>query len=234
MKKNILYIALAVSVLTNICVLAVVLTKGSFGSSDKEEPKEQVDSLADPNCRLRTAEKVMRKLVCDNLYYPNSYDPVNTQVDSVFYNYLTDKACLKAATDLIEMRASYESAKESYEQNVNDIKVFGGSGVFRDLTVNRNKAAAEMKELKPKIEKCESIIKNRDTSNDGKFIGWQVIHRYRASNSDGVVSFGDVLYILSPDMTRYLFRFSLDERDKNNLTAIKKALDKELGFNEEE
>ena len=44
-----------------------------------------------------------KKLVCENLYYPDSYDPVNTTVDSVFYNYLTDVDCLNAAIELIEM-----------------------------------------------------------------------------------------------------------------------------------
>ena len=229
MKKNLLYIALAFSMLINVAVLCVLL-KGNISSTTKEEesPKE-VSPFADYNKRQTAAENAVRRYVCENLYYPNSYDPVSTKVDSVFYNYLTDEDCVKAAFELIDLRKSYESAKDTYDENVNNIKVFGGSGVFRDHTINRDKAAAEMKDLKPKIEKREAIIKNRDSSMDGKFIGWQVIHRYRASNSNGVVSFGDVLYVLDPEMNHYYFRYSLEEHDNKNLKTIKRVIEELLG-----
>lgn len=229
MKKNLLYIALAFSMLINVAVLCVLL-KGNISSTTKEEesPKE-VSPFADYNKRQTAAENAVRRYVCENLYYPNSYDPVSTKVDSVFYNYLTDEDCVKAAFELIDLRKSYESAKDTYDENVNNIKVFGGSGVFRDHTINRDKAAAEMKDLKPKIEKREAIIKNRDSSMDGKFIGWQVIHRYRASNSNGVVSFGDVLYVLDPEMNQYYFRYSLEENDNKNLKTIKRVIEELLG-----
>lgn len=229
MKKNLLYIALAFSMLINVAVLCVLL-KGNISSTTKEEesPKE-VSPFADYNKRQTAAENAVRRYVCENLYYPNSYDPVSTKVDSVFYNYLTDEDCVKVAFELIDLRKSYESAKDTYDENVNNIKVFGGSGVFRDHTINRDKAAAEMKDLKPKIEKREAIIKNRDSSMDGKFIGWQVIHRYRASNSNGVVSFGDVLYVLDPEMNQYYFRYSLEENDNKNLKTIKRVIEELLG-----
>ena len=229
MKKNLLYIALAFSMLINVAVLCVLL-KGNISSTTKEEesPKE-VSPFADYNKRQTAAENAVRRYVCENLYYPNSYDPVSTKVDSVFYNYLTDEDCVKAAFELIDLRKSYEFAKDTYDENVNNIKVFGGSGVFRDHTINRDKAAAVMKDLKPKIEKREAIIKNRDSSMDGKFIGWQVIHRYRASNSNGVVSFGDVLYVLDPEMNQYYFRYSLEENDSKNLKTIKRVIEELLG-----
>ena len=229
MKKNLLYIALAFSMLINVAVLCVLL-KGNISSTTKEEesPKE-VSPFADYNKRQTAAENAVRRYVCENLYYPNSYDPVSTKVDSVFYNYLTDEDCVKAAFELIDLRKSYESAKDTYDENVNNIKVFGGSGVFRDHTINRDKAAAELTDLKPKIEKREAIIKNRDSSMDGKFIGWQVIHRYRASNSNGVVSFGDVLYVLDPEMNQYYFRYSLEENDNKNLKTIKRVIEELLG-----
>lgn len=215
--------------LINVAVLCVLL-KGNISSTTKEEesPKE-VSPFADYNKRQTAAENAVRRYVCENLYYPNSYDPVSTKVDSVFYNYLTDEDCVKAAFELIDLRKSYESAKDTYDENVNNIKVFGGSGVFRDHTINRDKAAAEMKDLKPKIEKREAIIKNRDSSMDGKFIGWQVIHRYRASNSNGVVSFGDVLYVLDPEMNQYYFRYSLEKNDNKNLKTIKRVIEELLG-----
>ena len=64
---------------------------------------------------------------------------------------------------------------------------------------------------------------------DGEFIGWQIIHRYRASNNAGVVSFGNVLFVLDSTMTQCYYRFSLDE-DEKNLKSIRETIENELGI----
>lgn len=225
MKKTVLYIALAVSVAINIILLCVLLPKSC---SSKED-----DGSAFSNAEVRqeAAVAMAKKLVCENLYYPESYDPVNTTVDSVFYNYLTDADCLNAAIKLIDLRDEYESAKSSYESNDWTIRFHGNpGGAFLEHERNaRAEASAKMKELQPKIEKQQEIIRNRNTAKDGEFIGWQVIHRYRASNSAGVVSFGNVLFVLDPTMTQCYYRFSLDEDDKN-LINIRTTIENELGI----
>lgn len=66
---------------------------------------------------------------------------------------------------------------------------------------------------------------------DGKYIGWQVAHRYRASKSEVVVSFGNVLYILNPEVTECYFRYSLDDNDRNSLKSIREIIESELGIN---
>lgn len=180
------------------------------------------------------AEIFVRKDVCDNLFYPNSYDPVKTSVDSVFYGPLTDAQCVNAAVELIDLRTQYSNAEYSYNEAVDQIKFFGRT----DLGSNhwgkdKDNAKAKMRELKEKICRQQSVIKNRDTSMDGKFIGWQVVHRYRASNSEGVVSFGDVLYILNPEVTECFFKYSLDDNDRNNLNSVKETIESELAINNE-
>ena len=181
--------------------------------------------------RQETAKTMAKKLVCESLYYPDSYDPVNTTVDSVFYNYLTDADCLNAAVELIDLRNAYEAAKSSYEDNDWTIRFHGNpGGAFLEHERNaRAEAASEMKELQPKIERQQEIIRNRSTARDGEFIGWQVIHRYRASNSAGVVSFGNVLFVLDSTMSQCYLRFSLDE-DEKNLKSIRTVIENELGI----
>lgn len=225
MKKTILYIALAISVVINIILLCVFLPKNCSNKEGKEP------DFSNKEIRQKVAETMARKLVCENLYYPDSYDPVNTTVDSVFYNYLTDADCLNAAVELIDLKNAYETAKSSYESNDWTIRFHGNpGGAFLEHERNaRAEAAAEMKELQPKIERQQEIIRNRSTARDGDFIGWQVIHRYRASNSAGVVSFGNVLFVLDPTMSQCYLRFSLDE-DEKNLKSIRTVIENELGL----
>lgn len=227
MKKNIIYIVLTLSVLTNVFVLVYL-----FVSSD-ERSSEGVKSsvLIDSEKRFEMAKTAVRKLVCDDLYYPNSYDPVNTTIDSVFYSYMTDEKCINAAIKLIDLRDSYSSAKANYEQNDWTIRFMGNQkGPFLERERNaRSESAKEMKRLSKEIKEEELIIKNRDSSNDGKFIGWQVVHKYRASNSKGVVSFGNVMFVFDSQMKQCYYRFSLDDNGNKSLVAIKNVIEQELG-----
>lgn len=225
MKKSLLYIVLAVSIIVNIILLCVFLPQNCSSKKDKGP------DFSNMEIRQETAKTMAKKLVCESLYYPDSYDPVNTTVDSVFYNYLTDADCLNAAVELIDLRNAYEAAKSSYEANDWTIRFHGNpGGAFLEHERNaRAEAAAEMKELQPKIERQQEIIRNRSTARDGEFIGWQVIHRYRASNSAGVVSFGNVLFVLDSTMSQCYLRFSLDE-DEKNLKSIRTVIENELGI----
>ena len=228
MKKGILYIALAISVITNIVILCIFLS----GSKNNNKTKE----TESPNNRQEIAEALMRKYVCENLYYPDSYDPVSTTVDSVFYGYITDANCINAAIKLIDLRASYDAAKSRYDENDWRIRFHGNpGGAFLEHERNaRAEAKKEMTEILPKIEKQQSIIKNRDTSKDGEFFGWQVVHRYRANTRGGSVSFGDVLYVMNPEMTQFYYRFSLEDTDEKNLKTLRETIEKELGFYSDE
>lgn len=201
-------------------------TKSCAGDENKEF------DFSNKEVRQEVADSIVKKLVCENLYYPESYDPVNTTVDSVFYNYLTDADCLNAAVELIDLRNEYESAKSSYEDNDYHIRFFrGADGTFLEPFRNaKAEASAKMNELQPKIEKQQKIIRNRSTERDGEFFGWQVTHRYRASNSAGVVSFGNVLFILDPIMSQCYYRFSLDDSDDKNLKSIRSTIENELGI----
>lgn len=228
MKKKNIYIVLALSVFTNVFVLFNL-----FIPSD-ERPLEEVKTsvLMDNEKRLEMAKSAVRKLVCDDLYYPNSYDPVTTTVDSVFYSYMTDKVCIDAAIKLIDLRNSYSSAKASYEDDDWHIRFFGNQkGPFLERERNgRAESAKEMKRLSKEIKEEQLRIKNRNLSRDGEFIGWQVVHKYRASNSNGVVSFGNVLFVLDPQMKQCYYRFSLDDNGDKSIVAIKNVIEQELGI----
>jgi len=225
MKASTIKILLVLSVILNI-VLGVILLLNASSINDKTTAEDVVD-MATLQSR---AESFVRNTICETLYYPQSYDPVKTTIDSVFYNYLTDSECVQAAEELIDLRSQYSNALYSYNDAVDHIKFHGMTdlGTFH-WGKDRDAAKSKMKALQEKIDRCQLIIKNRDTSKDGNFIGWQIIHRYRASNSEGVVSFGDVLFVMNKDMTKYYFRYSLEENDSKNLKNIKETIEKELG-----
>lgn len=229
MKRNIYKILFALSVLLNLSLGVILLW--NVVSNNTSEEKETTLDIFDMVTLQSKAEVFARNTICETLYYPRSYDPVNTTVDSVFYNYLTDSECVQAAEELIDLRGKYSSALSRYNDAVNHIKFHGMTdlGTFH-WGKDRDAAKVEMKELQEKIDRRKSIIKNRNTSNDGNFIGWQVAHRYRASNSDGVVSFGDVLFVMDKTMENCYFKYQLEDNNSKSLRHIRETIEKELGI----
>lgn len=231
MKRYIFPILATISVIVNI-ILIVILFSGNQKSSIDVDKYQ--NTFNDIEYRQSHAQMLLRKIIIENLYFPESYDPVSTSVDSVFHGPLTDAECLKAATELIKFKAQLPGAEYSYKEAVHTLKNFGSSGVFWRHAEEKKSAEEHLNSLKSKIAKREEIIRQRDTSNDGKFIGWQVTHRYRAQTKDGGPSISDVLYILNPDMTSWLFRYSIDEADSDNLKELSKVIRQTLGMDYDE
>lgn len=226
--NKVLYIALGISILVNIVMLGVMLFK-NFGDGRQSNPKENASMTMEQ--WTDKAKVKVKEVVCSNLYIPESYDPVEIRVDSAFWGYLTDGACLKAAEELIELRSKYQSEKSSYDVAIDQIRTFGSSGVFRQFATSRDNAKKEMETLKPQIEKCEATIRNRDTSHDGTFIGWFVYNRYRAKTNSNNIVFEEALILFDKDLEKWNINYDMNKKSKANFYEMKKVLDEVLGIN---
>lgn len=228
MKKKIIIIALIASVIANIILVVILI--GNKISNDTTNSNTEIDVFEDISKRKEIADSIVKKCVCDNLFYPDSYDPVNTQVDSAFSSYMTDMDCLNAAVNILRLRKEYQSAKNTYETNDWTIRFHGNpKGAFLERErKERDEAKEKMKDLERKIEFQQEIIRKRDTSRDGHFVGWSVVHRFRSSNNNGIVNFTDVLVLLDPQMTGWYYCLTLDESTPENFDALKSIIEEVL------
>lgn len=230
MKKYIIPIIATISLIVNVVLISIICCK-SCNVSNKEASQ---NLLEDVNYRKECAQNLLRQIITSNLYIPESYDPVYLQVDSAFHGPLTDSKCLEAALKLIELKNELPGAEDAYKEALHTLKNFGSSGVFWRHAEDKKNAEEHLNSIKESIKNNEEIITNRDTSHDGEFIGWQIIHRYRAKSQGGEISFSDELYIVNPEMTGWMFRYNLQEIDSKNLQNIDKVIKQTLGIYIEE
>ena len=125
-------------------------------------------------------------------------------------------------------------SERNYLDTKNTLKVFGSSGVFWDHQRQYNEAKREYNQikthistLKNDIEQLKEVIRKRDTSQDGNFIGWQVYCRYRARTNNGAITFGSVLFLLDRKMQNLINRYSIDEGNMD-LDDIRKQIESVL------
>lgn len=228
MKKQYILIIIAVALVINIIILSVMVFHGNGFSLGLKE-NTLVDSIANPEWRQSKAEAVAKELVCQNLYYPDSYDPVEIRVDSLQYSFMTDQTTVGAAIQLIDSLSAleraeneYSSAEREYLNSKNTLRVFGSSGVFwsnqreyNEAKEKYNHTKTHLSTLKNDIEQLKKAIRKRDTSHNGKFIGWQIYCRYRARTNNGTITFGSVLFLLDQKMQNLSFRYSIDDGNKD-------------------
>ena len=231
MKKQIILIVIAIALCLNAIFLGIIVFKGNF--SFMSHSGLPTDSMSIREWRKNKAANVAKKLVCENLYYPNSYSLAELEVDSLFYSYMTDPNVVSETVQLIDARSKVkdvendvESSKDVYLEAQNTLKIFGSSGVFwrhrkeRDDALNNYNVDKErLHNAKEKYELAQEILQNtlgnRDTTNDGKFVGWQVYCRYRAQTNNGTVTFGSVIFFLDDKMQNCNFRYTIDEGNKD-------------------
>ena len=188
--KYIHIVVTGISLIVNI-ILAIFIYVNNHDVNSK-------DLQEDVKYREECEQNLLRQIITSELYFPESYDPVTIRVDSIFHGPLTDYNCVTAAKELIDLRRQLPGAENAYKEALNTLKIFGSSDVFWRNADDKKNAEERLITLKENIAKREHIIKNRDSSHDGEFIGWGIAHRYRAKNQGGNVSFSDVLYIVSP------------------------------------
>ena len=94
MKNFILPTITIISVIANILFLFFY-----YKTAYKADSQNQQDETV---YRKECAQEFIRKEITNNLYVPESYDPVSLKVDSVFHGALTDAYCVQAALELID------------------------------------------------------------------------------------------------------------------------------------
>lgn len=187
------------------------------------------------SCNNTNEEKAIALIeddVVKSLYHPETYDPVETRIDSAFtpfddptfyekslqlYNLIESICKYDGKMDIAKSemsiwsgpyqtdytKNSYQKAKDKYEENA------------------QNKKDAEMK-----IEKvCEELYGLLDS--DPKFIGFKAYHRYRAESNSGRIFFGEMEYLLDKDITHIISSYDIDNNEYKRVQTIKDSfLDK--------
>lgn len=145
------------------------------------EQKEK-DSNNEPSLQER-AEALAAEYTKSTLYVPDSYDPVETKIDSAFTSAINDIEIYAAASKILE----YESEH-----------------IYSILS---SPTERESKKLQSYVE----LIKTRAAEKGNEFCGWQIYHRCRAKNKVGEPGFITALYITDKDLSEVTIAYDLSD-----------------------
>jgi len=161
------------------------------------------------------AQALIGDAVKKSLYIPESYDPVETEIDSAFAPRTTQEyvenalEMCKAYKELKECESEVKSAKSSLNIYSDSYARTYMANEYRDhkseYEAALSKKSKTEKRLNDAIEELRKMEGQKPT-----FIGYSAIHRYRAETNGGQTAFGTIQFLLDKDMGKIVAIFDLD------------------------
>ncbi len=165
------------------------------------------------------AQDAVKNELHKNLYYFDSYEPLETTVDSAFNtpeNNPDVNEFMRSVWEQMDQVKEFAVELENTERTIaslSDARKLGGSFAYDYNEAAKDKVYVETRikdNLKVVYEnalKFSKFISQADSS----FIGWRVMHTYRAKTRGGDPSIGREVYIFSKDFKKVLLNLKYDE-----------------------
>ena len=173
-----------------------------------------------------TKEEKAQKMAADYLngilYHSDSYEPLQTKVDSSFVALSSDKEAIEQTFNMLkliyltyEYAAKIESAEESMEIWYPDgYSSRHSKGQYRRAKEDRDNYQHLLDKTKDRIRKQFDKIKKRQSDLDeGAFDGWKVYHRYKSLNGSGTVSLSREFIFFCDEQFNVTSAYSKDDYD---------------------
>ena len=184
------------------------------------------------------AAEIAKSEMIKILYNVDSYEPIETQVDSAYTSFYTDFDVVRAAHDLIELNADEkkEGLQWQYKHAKSSAAIWSDSRdaysreQYRQAKEEMDDYANQLKELDEEVKtKINEIRDSAKAVIEHQFCGWNIYHRFRCANGLGVQQISDILIIVDENLEMVKGRFMLDDNDDYSLDKLKKTIDKAIG-----
>ena len=158
------------------------------------------------------AEKLIKETLKDYLYYPDSYEPISTRVDSMFIDVTTIEPIMEiidGINDLISKinhcESKIESAESSMERWARDSYYSSqfSRGNYSRAKKEKEEAKSDLDKYTKKLSEQLALLKeNVAKYHKGEFTGWAVSHRFRSLNGAGSMSiYGEMIFFCDEEFT---------------------------------
>lgn len=149
------------------------------------------------------------------LYHFDSYEPLQTKVDSLFVSLETDEEAITLTLDMLKLFQSAQEYADKIEMAESSMEIWSPSGYSSALSKGEYRRAKEERDsnqelldkTKDRINKQFSKIKSRQsyleaeaTLKMGDFDGWKVYHKFKSLNGAGTVDLlGEYVFFCDED-----------------------------------
>ena len=165
--------------------------------------------------REEKAQEMAANYLKGVLYHFDSYEPLQTKVDSSFVALSTDKEAINLTLDMLKLFNSAQEYADKVERAESSMEIWSPSGYssayskgeYRRAKEERNNNQQLLDKTKDRIQNQFSKIKSRQSYLEaeallkiGDFNGWKVYHKFKSLNGAGTLDlFGEYVFFCDKD-----------------------------------
>lgn len=159
----------------------------------------------------KKVEKLLKEEIQSTLYYPESYDPVETTIDSAF-SPLDNSIYLNHFILLTEISGELKKLEFRADRSKSSMAIWGNKGYYysdferaqyQEAKKEYDNVLVQKKMLQNKVE--EILIEMQEIVEEGVyFIGYKANHRYRSKTNTGEITINDLVILLDEDITEVI------------------------------
>ena len=177
------------------------------------------------------ALKLINEQMFKTLFDFESYQPVETRIDSAFHTPYNDSINLRYAVFCSVARDRFDDYLEKAENARNAVEIWAdsyssyGRQKLQDAYNEGTTALTSASLMINMIELYYDSIKMRSSEFDKDFIGWQVTHKFRCKTKGGYSDLSTKVYIMDNKFTQIIDEIDVDDEEyKEYQSIIKDAL----------
>ena len=159
------------------------------------------------------------KQMFSSLYDYESYQPVETQIDSAFncaeFNEGVITLAMIAADDFDEFNDENDEMQDALRSMRlwSDSYSSYGRSEFRDAKEEAEEHLQNIKDLAKSLAQEMTGIRAQIDSLDNQFCGWKVTHKFRCKTKGGNSTLGTYIYIFDKDVKNILYKEDTEDED---------------------
>lgn len=176
--------------------------------------------------REEKAAELIKQEMFKTLYDFESYEPIETKLDSAYTSIYTDSVIKSYAYIARAFLDEVQEGLNKVEDAQRTVEIWGDSYSSYGRS-QYNEAYNEMRkhldEVKSKMNIVHSYIdsiKSASSKFKSEFYGWKATHKFRCKTKGGNFDLGNYLYVFDKKMERVLYTEDLDNQDNSRLIEM--------------
>ena len=176
----------------------------------------------------RSRENKINDLIAErmdkNLYHPESYEGVETEIDSAFSPfdspefYEKTSKFIKVGREILQYEAEAKSAKSSMAIWGDSHSAFGKNN-YNEAKEKHDRAISKIEVASQKANDLVEELKE-DALREPVFIGFKARHRYRTKTDAGQTVFGEMKFLLNKDLTEVIAEYDMDGNEYKSVRQV--------------
>ncbi len=177
------------------------------------------------------AQKMAADYLKGVLYHFDSYEPLQTMVDSAFVSVTTDKESIDLTLDMLKLFQSAQEYADKIERAESSMEIWSPNGFssayskgeYRRAKEERDNNQRLLDKTKDRIQNQFSKIKNRQSYlQEGKFDGWKVYHKFKSLNGAKTADlFGEYVFFCDEEFNE---KVAYSKEDYDAISKVMTAI----------